>query len=68
MTVSGKAIVVGKGGYAVNENILDISEPSGANYFEYTHGNIPNQPGVRVKNIALCGQLPLRRTQSGQEK
>jgi len=59
MTVSGKAIVVGKGGYAVNEHILDISEPTGVNYFEYTHGNIPNQPGVRVKNIALCALAAL---------
>ena len=54
-----QAIVVGKGGYAVNEGVLDISEPSGANYFEYTHGNIPNQPGVRVKNIALCALAAL---------
>lgn len=57
--VKTQAIVVGRGGYAVNEGILDISEPSGANYFEYTHGNIPNQPGVRVKNIALCGLAAL---------
>ncbi|MBQ3655953.1 MAG: hypothetical protein II956_03770 [Bacteroidales bacterium] len=53
------AIIVGNGGYAVNEDILEISEPIGANYFEYSHGNIPNNPGVRVKNIALCGLAAL---------
>ena len=55
MEIKNQAIIVGQGGYAVNEDILEISEPAGANYFEYSHGNIPGQPGVRVKNIALCG-------------
>lgn len=53
------ALIVGRGGYVVNEGILEISEPSGVNYFEYSHGNIPGQPGVRVKNIALCGMAAL---------
>lgn len=54
-----EAFVVGEGGYAVNEGRLDISEPTGRNYFEYQHRNIPNQPGVVVKNIALCGMAAL---------
>lgn len=57
--VSHEAIVVGEGGYAVNDRHLDISKPEGTNYFEYSHGNIPGQPGVRVKNIALCGLAAL---------
>ncbi len=57
--LSNKAIVVGKGGYAVNYGHLDISQPMGINYFEYRHGNIPGQPGVEVKNIALCGLAAL---------
>ena len=57
--LSNKAIVVGKGGYAVNYGHLDISQPMGINYFEYRHGNIPGQPGVEVKNIALCGLATL---------
>ena len=57
--VSGQAIVVGRGGYAVNYGHLDISKPEGINYFEYQHGNIPNQPGVKVKNIALCALAAL---------
>lgn len=57
--MSNKAIVVGKGGYAVNYGHLDISQPMGINYFEYRHGNIPGQPGVEVKNIALCGLAAL---------
>lgn len=58
-TICHEAIVVGRGGYAVNEGHLDISEPAGQNYFEYEHGNVPNQPGVIVKNIALCGMAAL---------
>lgn len=58
-TISHEAIVVGKGGYAVNYGHLDISEPAGKNYFEYQHGNIPNQPGVVVKNIAICALAAL---------
>ena len=58
-TVCHEAIVVGKGGYAVNYGYLDISEPAGKNYFEYKHQNIPNQPGVVVKNIALCAMAAL---------
>jgi len=54
-----QAIVVGANGYAVNTGHLDIGEPMGDNYFEYEHGNIPNQPGVRVKNIALCALAAL---------
>ncbi|WP_177602705.1 hypothetical protein [uncultured Phocaeicola sp.] len=54
-----EAIVVGKGGYAVNYGHLDISEPAGKNYFEYKHQNIPNQPGVVVKNIAVCAMAAL---------
>lgn len=54
-----EAIVVGRNGYAINEGHLDISEPTGRNYFEYEHGNVPNQPGVVVKNIALCGMAAL---------
>ena len=57
--VSREAIVVGRGGYAVNYGHLDISKPEGINYFEYHHGNIPGQPGVKVKNIALCGLAAL---------
>lgn len=59
MNTRYNAVVVGKGGYVVNEDILEISEPSGISYFEYSHGNIPNNPGVRVKNIALCGLAAL---------
>lgn len=58
-TVCHEAIIVGKGGYAVNEGYLSISEPAEQNYFEYMHGNVPNQPGVMVKNIALCGMVAL---------
>lgn len=54
-----EAIVVGEGGYAVNYGHLDISEPTGKNYFEYKHQNIPNQPGVVVKNIAVCAMAAL---------
>lgn len=53
--IRNQAIVVGANGYAVNCGHLDISKPTGDNYFEYEHGNIPNQPGVKVKNIAICG-------------
>lgn len=53
------AIVVGANGYGVNYEHLDISEPVGVNYFEYEHGNIPNKPNVKVKNIALCGLAAL---------
>lgn len=54
-----EAIVVGEGGYAVNYGHLDISDPVGINYFEYKHQNIPNQPGVVVKNIAICAMAAL---------
>lgn len=54
-----EAIVVGQGGYAVNYGHLDISDPVGINYFEYKHQNIPNQPGVVVKNIAICAMAAL---------
>lgn len=54
-----EAIVVGEGGYAVNYGHLDISDPVGKNYFEYKHQNIPNQPGVVVKNIAICAMAAL---------
>ena len=57
--VSHEALVVGRGGYAVNYGHLDISRPEGINYFEYKHQNIPNQPGVVVKNIAICGMAAL---------
>lgn len=57
--VCNEAVVVGKGGYAVNYDHLNISEPVGKNYFEYTHQNIPNQPGVVVKNIAICAMAAL---------
>lgn len=54
------AIVVGEGGYAVNYEHLDIRLPEGDNYFQYHHGNIPNNPGVEVTNIALCGMAALQ--------
>lgn len=53
-------MVVGEGGYAVNYDHLVIKAPESPNYFEYHHGNIPGQPGVEVKNIALCGMAALQ--------
>ncbi len=52
-------MVVGKGGYAVNYGHIDVRKPEGEGCYRYSYTNIPNNPGVWVKNICLTGMAAL---------
>ena len=47
------AMIVGKGGYAVNYGHIEVRDPKGEGGFRYSYTNVPNNPGVWVQNVCL---------------
>ncbi len=56
---STTALIVGKGGYAVNYGHIVVKDPKGNGGFRYSYTNVPNNPGVWVHNVCLTAMAAL---------